>query len=147
MIILSLLNILFFPVHEIIGKLGDLRPFQKPDPDALPQPSAYAMDKYKLKFCSIALKDVKEQAEVVYPKALEVYNTEKALRIRYKQRKLLHYLKTVADRQKYGRDPGKRWGNSDDSEYSDDEYDSRGKKRRVEYEDLSRLSKEQYGFK
>ena len=146
-----LLIILFFPyiVHELIGKLEELVPFQKPNPKALPQPSAYAMDKYKLKECRIALKDVKEQAEVVYPKALEVYNTEKALRIRFKQRKLLHYLKTVADRQKYGRDPTKRgrWGDSDDSEYSDDEYDSREKKRRVEYEDLSRLSKEQYGFK
>ena len=140
---------LFFPiVHELIGKLEDLRPFQKPNPNALPQPSAYAMDKYKLKECRVKLKDVKEQAEVVYPKALEVYNTEKALRIRYKQRKLLYYLKTVADRQKYGRDPGKRgrWEGSS-SDDSDDEYDSKEKKRRVDYEDLSRLSKEQYGFK
>ena len=106
------------------------------------------MDKYKLKECSVQLKDVEEQAEVVYPKALEVYNTEKALRIRYKQRKLLYYLKTVADCQKYGRDPGKRgrWEGSS-SDDSDDEYDSKEKKRRVDYEDLSRLSKEQYGFK
>ena len=114
------------------------------------------MDKYKLKECRIALKDVKEQAEVVYPKALEVYNTEKALRIRYKQRKLLYYLKTVADRQVAEHQAAERqaverkrnkWGDSDSSEYSDDEYDSRGKKRMVEPEDLSHLSKQQYGFK
>ena len=105
---------------------------------------------------SVQLENVEEKAEVVYPKALEVYNTEKALRIRYKQRKLLYYLKTVADGQVAERQAAERqvaerkrnrWGDSDSSEYSDDEYDSRGKKRMVEPEDLSHLSKQQYGFK
>ena len=42
-----------FPVivHKLIEKLPDTRKFKKPNPNALPQPSPYAMDKYKLKEC------------------------------------------------------------------------------------------------
>ena len=100
---------------------------------------------------SVQLDDVEEQAETIYSKALQVYNTEKGLRIRYKQRKLLYYLKTVAEKQVAERKEAERkrnkWGDSSSSDYSDDEYDSRGKKRKVEPEDLSYLSKQQYGFK
>ena len=100
---------------------------------------------------SVQLDDVEEQAETIYSKALQVYNTEKGLRIRYKQRKLLYYLKTVAEKQVAERKEAERkrnkWGDSSSSDYSDDEHDSRGKKRKVEPEDLSYLSKQQYGFK
>ena len=40
-----------FVVHKLIEKLPDTRKFKKPNPNALPQPSPYAMDKYKLKEC------------------------------------------------------------------------------------------------
>ena len=124
-------------VHEVIANLEEPRKFKKPK--SLPMPSSYEKAKFKINLCYVQLKDIKKKKSFL--KALDVYNSEKPLRIKRKKSKLLHYLKTVADnRIKAESSSIKRKTvvvSSDDESDSESKPESKPKKQKVD--DLTHL--------
>ena len=84
-------------VHKVIKKLETPRPLEKPT-GKLPGPSAYEKVKYKIKDCSIQVKDMKK--DKLCQKALDVYIADMPHRVRKRRGKLMGYLRAISEHRK-----------------------------------------------
>ncbi len=119
-------------VHKAIAKLNTTKPTERPDRSKLPKPTSYQQTKYKLKDCSVKLRDAKSKKQ--YAEALKAFEKDGPSRMRRRRDTLLSGLRLVAVRRK-DPFPSKRrfYSSSDDS---DDDLPS-SKKAKVKYEDLN----------
>ena len=119
-------------VHKVIKKLETPRPLEKPS-EKLPGPSAYEKVKYKIKDCSVQVKDMKK--DKIFQKATDAYIADMPRRVRKRRGKLMGYLRVISEHRKNENHHKRKFAiDSDDSDTDDKRpsQKSQHKKARVE---------------
>ena len=104
-------------VHKVIKKLETPRPFEKPS-EKLPGPSTYEKVKYKIKDCSVQVKDMKK--DKLFQKATDAYIADMPRRVRKRRGKLMGYLRVISEHRKNENHHKRKFAiDSDDSDNDD----------------------------